>query len=335
MMTDAQHRQLYDYLEGSLSEEERVALERELESSEELRAELALKKAVMEAIQEEGRDELRGFLKERLFEESTDKQTGLWLVAAATVATLIVSTLIISGQFGQGGFLKSNAMAESEMANQDSDLPPSRVKKYRRKYEPSALSELDSVSILDPAAVAVMEVPTESYDVDMAENHAAPDMNISMADDIQPMGYARVKIIDLGYRETEAESLPSTAKRAAPAAGRVAAATELGQADTVARSQQVQKARSDRYAKVEFFSTPSSDDPKPTAPPSVMLMAGTERTYHIFNTMAENYLVIFLNGTYYLSMNNEYYALPAKANTQKPLVKVEDARILSLLEQSE
>lgn len=334
MMNDAQHRQLYDYLEGSLSEEERVALERELESSEELRAELALKKAIMEAIQEEGRDELRGFLKERLFEESTDKQTGLWLVAAATVATLIVSTLIISGQFGQGGFLKSKAMAESEMANQDSDLPPSRVKKYRRKYEPSALSELDSVSILDPAAVAIMDVPTESYDAEMAENHAAPDMNMSMADDIQPMGYARVKIIDLGYTEIESERPSSTAKRAAPAAGRVAAA-ESSVADTVVRSQQVQRARSDRYAKVEFFSTPSSDDPKPTAPPSVMLMAGTERSYHIFNTMAENYLVIFLNGAYYLSMNNEYYALPAKANTQKPLVKVEDARILSLLEQSE
>jgi hypothetical protein len=199
------------------------------------------------------------------------------------------------------------------------------------------LSELDSVSILDPAAVAIMEVPTESYDVDMTENHGAPDMNmpISMADDVLPMSYARVKIIDLGYRESEAESVSSAAKRAAPAAGRVAASAELGMADTVARSQQVQRARSDRYAKVEFFSTPSSDDPKPTAPPSVMLLAGTERTYHIFNTMAENYLVIFLNGTYYLSMNNEYYALPAKANTQKPLVKVEDARILSLLEQSE
>ncbi len=336
MMNDAQHRQLYDYLEGSLSEEDRVALERELESSEELRAELALKKAIMEAIQEEGRDELRGFLQERLFEESTDKQTGLWLVAAATVATLIVSTLIISGQFGQGGFLKSKAMVDSEMANQDSDLPPSRVKKYRRKYEPSALSELDSVSILDPAAVAIMEVPAEANDLDIAENHGAPDMNmpISMADDIQPMGYARVKIIDLGYTEIESERPSSTAKRAAPAAGRVAAA-EPSVADTVVRSQPLQRARSDRYAKVEFFSTPSSDDPKPSAPPSVMLIEGTERTYHIFNTMAENYLVIFLNGTYYLSMNNEYYALPAKTNTQKPLAKVEDARILSLLEQSE
>ena len=337
MMNDAQHRQLYDYLEGSLSEQERVALERELESSEELRAELALKKAIMEAIQEEGRDELRGFLKERLFEESTDKQTGLWLVAAATVATLIVSTLIISGQFGQGGFLKSKAMAESEMANQDSDLPPSRVKKYRRKYEPSALSELDSVSILDPAAVAIMEVPTDADDVDMVENYGAPEMDVplSMPDDIQPMGYARVKIIDLGYAETESESHSVAAKRAAPAAGRVAAAAEPGAADTVIRSQQVQRARSDRYAKVEFFSTPSSDDPKPTAPPSVMLMAGTERSYHIFNAMAENYLVIFLNGTYYLSMNNEYYALPSKASVKKPLTQVEDARILRLLEQSE
>lgn len=337
MMNDAQHRQLYDYLEGSLSEEDRVALERELESSEELRAELALKKAIMEAIQEEGRDELRGFLKERLFEESTDKQTGLWLVAAATVATLIVSTLIISGQFGQGGFLKSSVMAESEMANQDADLPPSRVKKYRRKYEPSALSELDSVSILDPAAVAVMEVPTDVNDVEMAENNGAPDrdMPISMADDIQPMGYARVRIIDLGYPEMESESASVATKRAAPAAGRVAAAAELGFADTVVRSQQVQRARSDRYAKVEFFSTPSSDDPKPMAPPSVMLLAGTERTYHIFNTMAENYLVIFLNGAYYLSMNNEYYALPSKASVKKPLTRVEDARILSLLEQSE
>ena len=334
MINDAQHRQLYDYLEGSLSEEERVALERDLESSEDLRAELALKRAIMDAIQEEGRDELRGFLKERLFEESTDKQTGLWLVAAATVATLIISTLIISGQFGQGGFLKSKAMAESELANQDSDLPPSRVKKYRRKNEPSALSELDSVSILDPAAVAIMEVPTDEYDVDMTENHGAPDMNISMADDIQPMGYARVKIIDLGYTEIESEKPVSTAKRAAPAAGRVAAA-EPAMADTLVRSQLVQRARSDRYAKVEFFSTPDSDDPKPMSPPSVMLISGTERSYHIFNTMAENYLVIFLNGNYYLSMNNEYYALPSKANTKKPLTRVDDARLLNLLEQSE
>jgi hypothetical protein len=336
MMNDAQHRLLYDYLEGSLSNEERVALERELESSEELRAELAMKRAIMDAIQEEGRDELRGFLKERLFEESTDKQTGLWLVAAATVATLIVSTLIISGQFGQGGFLKTKAMVESEMANQDSDLPPSRIKKYRRKNEPSALSELDSVSILDPAAVAMMEVPDETHDMQVTENSDRADMAApnSAADDVLPMTFARVKVIDLGYAEIESERPSSAAKRSIAAAGQVASA-ELAVADTAVRSQPVQRARSDRYAKVEFFSTPSSDDPVPTAPPSVMLVAGTERSYHIFNAMAENYLVIFLNGTYYLSMNNEYYSLPSKANVKKPLTRVEDVRILNLLEQSE
>ncbi|MFZ9971221.1 MAG: hypothetical protein ACO3GK_07940, partial [Bacteroidia bacterium] len=76
MISDAQHRQLYDYLEGSLSQEQSAALESELAQSPELQEELALKRAILAAIQEEGREELRGFLKERLFEESTDKQTG-------------------------------------------------------------------------------------------------------------------------------------------------------------------------------------------------------------------------------------------------------------------
>ncbi|MFZ9755108.1 MAG: anti-sigma factor family protein [Bacteroidia bacterium] len=340
MISDAQHRQLYDYLEGSLSQEQSAALESELAQSPELQEELALKRAILAAIQEEGREELRGFLKERLFEESTDKQTGLWLVAAATVATLIVSTLIISGQFGAGQFLKNQSMVEAEQMEADGELPPSRIKAYKRKNEPSALSELDSLNYLPGEAMAINEDSemaadlAQSDDITFNFGDAAPPL--SEAPRPMSLGSTRIKIIDLGYavaaNSAPAAVRPSVSRQRVDAAtaGRIAEAeSSLDSKDTLPSKP---KPKAAVYARVEWFSQ-SSDDP--AAPMAKRLTAANERVYQIFNLSAENYLILHLNGLYYLSLDNRYYSLPLKENTLQPLVVISDPALVSLLEQSE
>lgn len=181
------------YLNGELSESERIAFEREAQQDTSLWEHIRFQQFMIEGIRKEGAAELKDFIANRITEEEQNETTrsGLWWSIAATLVVLLVGLVI--NYKSASRTMESKTMAKNE--------------------EPSAQIAADSAAVdlkeeqnsgLQPA-IAQTEAENPPYEDNFSTNGEADAENSPIPPEDSKMNQrAKSEESDLKYKTNDA-----------------------------------------------------------------------------------------------------------------------------------
>ena len=351
------------YLNGELSESDRIAFEREAQQDTSLWEHIRFQQFMIEGIRKEGATELKDFIANRITEEEQNETTrsGLWWSIAATLVVLLVGLVI--NYKSASRTMESKTMAKNE--------------------EPSAQIAADSAAVdlkeeqnsgLQPA-IAQTEAENPPYE-DNFSTHGEADVENSPIppEDSNMNQRAKSEESDLKYKTNDANpnddipanifmgkltltpiviagnTLPKKKMSSAPAEPKNRGVMENRAADTISVYDRgdnvdgnVSKPTYDgslAKAKIKAKSSVSKEYivsliQSGFGPPHLTIIStvGNQTAVTLWNAGSTDILLFELNKQLYLQLGDQYYFYPqtAPVGVKQSLTPVTNATLLNTL----
>lgn len=351
------------YLNGELSESDRIAFEREAQQDTSLWEHIRFQQFMIEGIRKEGAAELKDFIANRITEEEQNETTrsGLWWSIAATLVVLLVGLVI--NYKSASRTMESKTMAKNEEPSaqiaadsaavilkeeQNSGLPPAiaQTEAENPPYEDnfSSIGEQDADNGQIPLEVSKMNqrVKSEDSDLEYKTNDANPN------DDIPAnifMGKLTLTPIVIA-----GNMLPNKKMSSAPAEPKNRGVMENRAADTISVYDfgdnvdgNVSKPTYDgslAKAKIKAKSSASKEYivsliQSGFGPPQLTIIStvGNQTAVTLWNAGSTDILLFELNKQLYLQLGDQYYFYPQSApvGVKQSLTPVTNANLLNTL----
>lgn len=351
------------YLNGELSESDRIAFEREAQQDTSLWEHIRFQQFMIEGIRKEGAAELKDFIANRITEEEQNETTrsGLWWSIAATLVVLLVGLVI--NYKSASRTMESKTMAKNE--------------------EPSAQIAADSAAIASteeqnsglPPVIAQTEAENPPYEDNFSTNGEADVENsLIPPEDSKLNQRAKSEESDLKYKTNDANpnddipanifmgkltltpiviagnTLPNKKMSSAPAEPKNRGVMENRAADTISVYDRgdnvdgnVSKPTYDgslAKAKIKAKSSASKEYivsliQSGFEPPQLTIIStvGNQTAVTLWNAGSTDILLFELNKQLYLQLGDQYYFYPQSApvGVKQSLTPVTNANLLNTL----
>jgi len=352
------------YLNGELSESDRIAFEREAQQDTPLWEHIRFQQFMIEGIRKEGAAELKDFIANRITEEEQNETTrsGLWWSIAATLVVLLVGLVI--NYKSASRTMESKTMAKNEEPSaqiaadstaiasteeQNSGLPPAIAQTEAENPPPyeddfSSIGEQDADNGQIPLEVSKMNqrAKSEESDLKYKTNDANPNDDIPanifmgkltltpivIAGNTLPnkkMSSAPAEPKNRGVMENRAADTISVYDRGDNVDGNVSKPTYDG---SLAKAKNKAKSSASKEYIVSLIQSGFG-------PPHLTIIStvGNQTAVTLWNAGSTDILLFELNKQLYLQLGDQYYFYPqtAPVGVKQSLTPVTNANLLNTL----
>ncbi len=352
------------YLNGELSESDRIAFEREAQQDTSLWEHIRFQQFMIEGIRKEGAAELKDFIANRITEEEQNETTrsGLWWSIAATLVVLLVGLVI--NYKSASRTMESKTMAKNEEPSaqisadsadialteeQNSGLPPAIAQTEAENPPPyeddfSSIGEQDEDNGQIPleSSKTNQRAKSEDSDLEYKTNDANPNNDIPanifmgkltltpivIAGNTLPnkkMSSAPAEPKNRGVMENRAADTISVYDRGDNVDGNVSKPTYDG---SLAKAKNKAKSPASKEYIVSLMQSGFG-------PPHLTIISsvGNQTAVTLWNAGSTDILLFEVNKQLYLQLGDQYYFYPqmAPVGVKQSLTPVTNATLLNTL----
>ena len=351
------------YLNGELSESDRIAFEREAQQDTSLWEHIRFQQFMIEGIRKEGAAELKDFIANRITEEEQNETTrsGLWWSIAATLVVLLVGLVI--NYKSASRTMESKTMAKNEEPSaqisadsaavdlkeeQNSGLPPAIAQTeaenppYEDNFSTHVEADVENSPIAPEDSKINQRAKSEDSDLKYKTNDANPNDDIPanifmgkltltpivIAGNTLPnkkMSSAPAEPKNRGVMENRAADTISVYDRGDNVDGNVSKPTYDG---SLAKAKNKAKSSASKEYIVSLIQSGFG-------PPHLTIIStiGNQTAVTLWNAGSTDILLFELNKQLYLQLGDQYYFYPqtAPVGVKQSLTPVTNATLLNTL----
>ena len=351
------------YLNGELSESDRIAFEREAQQDTSLWEHIRFQQFMIEGIRKEGAAELKDFIANRITEEEQNETTrsGLWWSIAATLVVLLVGLVINYKSASRTMESKTMAKNEEPSAQIAGDSTDIALKEEQNSGLPPAIAQTeaenppyeDNFSTHGEADVENSPIPPEDSKMNQRAKSEESDLKYK-TNDANPNDDIPANIfmgkLTLTPIVIAGNTLPNKKMSSAPAEPKNRGVMENRAADTISVYDRgdnvdgnVSKPTYDgslAKAKIKAKSSESKEYivslmQSGFGPPHLTIISsvGNQTAVTLWNAGSTDILLFELNKQLYLQLGDQYYFYPqtAPVGVKQSLTPVTNANLLNTL----
>lgn len=356
------------YLNGELSESDRIDFEREAQQDTSLWEHIRFQQFMIEGIRKEGAAELKDFIANRITEEEQNETTrsGLWWSIAATLVVLLVGLVI--NYKSASRTMESKTMAKNEEPSaqisadsadialteeQNSGLPPAIAQTeaensppYEDDFSSIGKQDEDNGQIPLESSKTNQRAKSEDSDLEYKTNDANPNDDIPANIFMGKLTLTPIVIAGNTLPNKKMSSAPAEPKNRGVMENRAADTISVydrdGEIDenaglpttelSVAKAKNKTKTRAESSASKEYIVSLMQSG---FGPPHLTIIStvGNQTAVTLWNAGSTDILLFELNKQLYLQLGDQYYFYPqtAPVGVKQILTPVTNANLLKTL----